>query len=243
MQHERGEGAMQDQLTGSAFDRRAVMEAAARDGGGGGEHMGGWWRSHTFMDGTREIVLRVRVGPVVAGALHARLCEMTAHGCERVVLDLTAAEPLESEELDLLAGALAGQPADCWIALVMRDHGDHGGPVPALGEHVCVAGSLSYARRLLEERAARSRRVPAGPLVPPDRHALAVRQSLRWASLAAAKGDYDTALSWLATVEAVDGGLPAEWRRRQQAWRLAGRTASDSHGPRQRFRGRPADRP
>jgi hypothetical protein len=227
---------MQDQLPSSSLNRRA-WAGATSDASGGDAHAGGWWRSHTFMDGTRELVLRVRLGPVVAGALHARLCEMTAHGCERIVLDLRGSGPLDADELALLAGALAGQPPDCPIALVTREPVE---AATALGANVCVADSLSDARRLLEERAARDRRIPAGPLVPPDRHALAGRQSLRWASLAAAEGDYDTALSWLATVETLDGSLPAEWRRRQQAWRLARRASGDSPGRPRRLRDRPA---
>ncbi|HEX5147404.1 MAG TPA: hypothetical protein VFV85_10290 [Conexibacter sp.] len=190
-----------------------------------GEHPGGWWRSHTFMDGTREIVLSVRVGPVVAGALHARLSELTAHGCDRLVLDVTASGTLERDELGLLAGALAGQPPDCRIALVVAQEmlADE-----ALGEHVCVATSLSSARRMLQLPASSRGRAPAGPLLPPDRHALAARQSLRWAALAAAEGDFDSALSWLATVEDATGSLSAEWRRRRQAWTLAhhGRAAA-----------------
>jgi hypothetical protein len=229
---------MQDQLTSGTFERRAWAAATEGDASGGGERAGGWWRSHTFMDGTREMILHVRLGPVVAGALHARLCEMTAHGCERVVIDLTAAGPLGAEELGLLAGALAGQPPDCRVAIVTPE------PIDAsvtLGQHVRVTRSLSAARRELDESRAQERRTPAGPLLPPDRHALAVRQSLRWASLAAAQGDYDTALSWLATVEALTGALPAEWRRRQQAWRRARRPAAAPHAPLERLRGRRAN--
>lgn len=178
----------------------------------------GWWQSHTFMDGTREIVLRARLAPVVAGALHARLCELTAHGCDRLVLDLSGAGPLGREELGLLAGALAGQPPDCRMAVVVPDHVPAG---DALGEEIRVADSLSGARRALQAPRGRRGRAPAGPQVQPDHHALAVRQSLRWATLAAAEGDFDTALSWLANAEAAEGSLPAEWRRRRQAWTLA----------------------
>jgi hypothetical protein len=170
------------------------------------------------MDGTREIVLSARLAPVVAGALHARLCELTAHGCDRLVLDLSGAGPLGREELGLLAGALAGQPPDCRMAVVVPDD------VPAesaLGDQVRVADSLTDARRALREPARRRGRAPAGPQVQPDHHALAVRQSLRWAALAAAEGDYDTALAWLSSAEAAAGSLPAEWRRRRQAWMLA----------------------
>lgn len=210
---------MQHRLIETPVDRRAYAPARAGEAGSGhGEHPGGWWRSHTFMDGTREIILRVRIAPVVAGALHARLCELTARGSDRVVLDLSASVPLGQEERGLLAGALAGQPPDCRIALVLPEGAD---AEDFYGAHVCVAGTLSGARRMLRRPAGERARGPAGPLVPPDRHALAVRQSLRWATLAAAEGDYDTALAWLATVESVEGSLPAEWRRRREAWSLA----------------------
>lgn len=65
----------------------------------------------------------------------------------------------------------------------------------------------------------RRRRGPGEALSPQYRHDLAVRQSLRWAQTAAAEGDYEEALSWLATVEAVDGALPDGWERRRAEWR------------------------
>ncbi len=182
------------------------------------EKAGVWWQSHTFMDGTREIVLCARLAPVIAGALHARLCELTAHGCDRVVLDLSGAGPLGREELGLLAGALAGQPPDCRMAVVVPDGVPAG---EALGDGIRVADSLSGARRALQGPAGRRGRAPAGPQVQPDHHALAVRQSLRWATLAASAGDYEAALAWLASAEAAEGSLSAEWRRRRQAWSLA----------------------
>lgn len=170
------------------------------------------------MDGTREIVLRMRLTPVIAGALHARLCELTAHGCDRVVIDLNGAGPLDREELELLAGALAGQPADCRIVLVVPEP-DRAGE--ALGDRFRVASSLSAARRMLRDPVGARTQVAAAPLLPPDHRALVVRQALRWATLAAAEGKYDNALSWLASAEATEGPLPAEWRRRRQAWMLA----------------------
>jgi hypothetical protein len=55
------------------------------------------------------------------------------------------------------------------------------------------------------------------------RHELAVRQSLRWAELAAAEGDYPAALGWLATVKAIDGRLPDGWEERRHEWEGAER--------------------
>jgi len=54
-----------------------------------------------------------------------------------------------------------------------------------------------------------------------ERHALAVRQSLRWAERAASEGDYERALGWLRMVEQVDGPLEAAWRERREQWRMA----------------------
>jgi hypothetical protein len=50
-----------------------------------------------------------------------------------------------------------------------------------------------------------------------ERHRRAVRQTLSWAEEAAAEGDYATALSWLATLEAAEGKLPpgVDARRRE----------------------------
>lgn len=65
---------------------------------------------------------------------------------------------------------------------------------------------------------------PSGPgiRIPVDeRHALAVRQSLRWAERAAQEGDYERALGWLRMVEQVDGALEDGWRRRREEWRAA----------------------
>ncbi len=54
-----------------------------------------------------------------------------------------------------------------------------------------------------------------------DRQLLAVRQSLRWATNAAAEKDYATALCWLAIAEAVDGELSGEWEQRRRDWERA----------------------
>jgi hypothetical protein len=50
------------------------------------------------------------------------------------------------------------------------------------------------------------------------RHETAVRQSLAWAEDDAREGDYASALSWLATVEAVDGDLPHEFQAHRRTW-------------------------
>lgn len=62
---------------------------------------------------------------------------------------------------------------------------------------------------------------PGGRIPDDERHALAVRQSLRWAERAAREGDYERALGWLRMVEQVDGRLDGAWRRRREEWRAA----------------------
>jgi hypothetical protein len=52
----------------------------------------------------------------------------------------------------------------------------------------------------------------------PERHRRAVRQTLSWAEGAAAEGDYATALSWLATLEAAEGELPPGVGARRREW-------------------------
>ena len=60
-----------------------------------------------------------------------------------------------------------------------------------------------------------------------ERHRAAVRQTLAWAEEAAAAGDCATAVAWLATIEAIDGKLPAGFEAKRRSWarRLAGESA------------------
>jgi hypothetical protein len=51
-----------------------------------------------------------------------------------------------------------------------------------------------------------------------ERHRRAVRRSLSWAEEAAAEGDYATALSWLAALEAAEGELPPGVGARRREW-------------------------
>jgi hypothetical protein len=51
-----------------------------------------------------------------------------------------------------------------------------------------------------------------------SRHREAVAQSLAWAHAAAAAGDYDEALAWLATVTCVASEVHPEWEVQRQAW-------------------------
>lgn len=51
-----------------------------------------------------------------------------------------------------------------------------------------------------------------------ERHRIAVERSLRWADEAAEQGDFASAVSWLATVEAVDGEIPSDYHERRVDW-------------------------
>ena len=90
-----------------------------------------------------------------------------------------------------------------------------------LPEHLLSASGPSCPRcgqPLIEARGdlPASRRPSFGST--PARHRRGVRRTLDWAEEAAAEGDYATALSWLATIEAVEGQLPAGLEARRRAW-------------------------
>lgn len=57
-------------------------------------------------------------------------------------------------------------------------------------------------------------------------HRAAVAQTLSWAHVAAARGDYADALAWLATLDAIGHELSRDDERLREAWRgvLAART-------------------
>ena len=54
-----------------------------------------------------------------------------------------------------------------------------------------------------------------------EKHEHAVARTLEFAEEAAGRGDFTDALSWLATVQAVDRHLPPEYLTKQEKWRLA----------------------
>ncbi len=64
----------------------------------------------------------------------------------------------------------------------------------------------------------RSREREVGATGVRDRHARAIKQSLRFAQAAADKGEYREALEWLKAVEAADGALPPEWEQTRSVW-------------------------
>jgi hypothetical protein len=106
--------------------------------------------------------------------------------------------------------------------------------VDLLPASVGVAPSLSDAYRQLRagtvHRPARSQPAPAGRIPPVERHALSIRQSLRWADRAAREGDYDRALDWLELVERVEGRLDDERRHARDVW-IAAWAAQTTHAP------------
>jgi hypothetical protein len=57
------------------------------------------------------------------------------------------------------------------------------------------------------------------------RHQAAVSNSLLLAEHAAARGDYEEALSWLAAVEATGDVLSAAFQAKRHAWRRFAREA------------------
>jgi hypothetical protein len=174
------------------------------------------WRSHTFRDGVCSIPLTARLDAGTTDRLRGRLRELGDRGCERLIVDLSAAQEPSLEAPALLAGVFRAQAAGCEVVVVLARGSALDMVLPA---RIAVAWSLADARRLLvTEDGQRKRPAPAGTISPGDRHALAVRQALRWAAQAAAAGDYDRALRGLATIERVEGALPEDWQSRRQAW-------------------------
>lgn len=199
-------------------------------GGAGKKHRQstGGWRSHTFSDGVRSLTLNDRLDAQTAARLWARLAELMERGCRHLVVDASAVEPLVDEPA-LLAAAFAGWPASCQAVVIAPAGSTVAAELPPC---VGVAGTLTEARRQLKagivSRENRKRQGPAKGLSAGERHELAVRQSLRWAERSAHEGDYEQALSWLATVEAVEGQLPDVWHERRRAWLTAQRAQAAS---------------
>ena len=174
-----------------------------------------------FDDGVCSITLTTPLDREAADRLHGRLREVSERDCERLIVDVSAAREPSQEAPALLAGVFQAQPAGCEVVVVLARGSALDGLLPA---RIAVAWSLADARRLLVcEHGQRGRPVPAGTISPGDRHALAVRQALRWAAQAAGAGDYDRALRGLATIERVEGELPEGWQSRRQAWITASR--------------------
>lgn len=188
-------------------------------GGLGGARKGAGWRSHTFDDGIHAITLTRRLDATLAAALRVRVREVVTRGRGGVIVDVRAADATNERHRHWIAEAVDVGAASRRIVVVVPTHGELARWLP---RDVQAAGTLPAARLLLEALRAGSRerrRGPAHEIPAAERHELAVRQSLRWAEAAAAEGDFGQALSWLATVEAVEGGLPGDWSQRRDAWR------------------------
>jgi hypothetical protein len=96
--------------------------------------------------------------------------------------------------------------------------------IDLLPTSVGLALSLSDAHAQLRAGLVRRPPAPAAPAARiPDgeRHALEIRQSLRWAERAAREGDYERALAWLSTVERTEGRLDEHWSAARRLWRAA----------------------
>ena len=106
----------------------------------------------------------------------------------------------------------------CEVVVVVPHGSVLDGLLPA---SVAVAWSLSDARRLLAVDPVLEQPAPADGIAAGDRHALAVRQALRWAAQTAGRGDYESALRGLATIERVEGSLPGDWQQCRRAWLAA----------------------
>lgn len=186
-------------------------------------HSDAGWRSQTFSDGVCSITLTAALNAETADRLRERLRELSERGCERLIVDVTAAVEPESQVPALFGAVFEAHAETCEVVVVMPRASMLDGLLPA---RVAVAWSLSDARRLLALdpglRAAREQPAPAA-ISPGDRHRLAIRQALRWAAQRAGAGDYEGALRGLTTIERVEGPLPEDWQERRQAWLAASR--------------------
>jgi hypothetical protein len=197
---------------------------------------GGGWRSHTFSDGVCSITLTATLDAATADRLRSRLRELCERGCDRLIVDVSAAVESETRAPALLAAVFQEHAPNCEVVVVTARGSLLDGLLPA---RVAVAWSLSDARRLLAfvpGQRASQRPAPAGSIGAHDRHMLAVRQALRWAAQTAGTGDYENALRGLATIERVEGALPEGWNERRQAWAAAARDQA-ARSPKRRTRG------
>jgi hypothetical protein len=141
-----------------------------------------------------------------------------------LIVDVSAAVVPDRQAPALLAAVFRTHMGPCEVVVVLPRGSVLDGLLPA---RIAVAWSLSDARRLLISDtgriAARELTGPGSVISASDRHALAVRQALRWAAQTAGVGDYESALRGLATIERVEGRLPEDWQERREAWLLASR--------------------
>jgi hypothetical protein len=206
---------MRTRTAGAVKQGKAIERRAARTRGRG--ELAGW-RSHTFSDGVCSVTLTTTLGTEAVERLRTRLRELCARGCERLIVDVTAAVEPAGEVPHLLADVLARQAPSCEMVVVMPRGSRLDRLLPA---RVAVVWSLTDARRLLAAQPPNGRSAPGEGIPPRERHVLAVRQALRWVEQIAGTGDYDSALRGLANIERVDGTLPEDWQARRRAWLAA----------------------
>lgn len=184
------------------------------------------WQSETLPDGIRLVRLAGGLDALAAQQLLRELCD---DRWRQLIVDLLAAEPLRDHARGLLTGVFMERiPTATVVVVVAR------GSVleRLLPTSIPIAFSLEDARRLVSVRARRRDlhapiRSDREVISAANRHALAVRQALRWAAQAAAAGRYEAALRALDTMERIEGTLDGEWRERRQAWEAAATGDSD----------------
>ncbi|HEV7774759.1 MAG TPA: hypothetical protein VGO48_15870 [Conexibacter sp.] len=184
-----------------------------------GENLG--WHSHTFSDGTRSIAPAAPLDARTVRRLRSRLRQLRERGCDRLIVDLSAAVDSSDEATRLLAEILQVEMPRCEVVAVIPRDCSLDANLPA---RVAAAWSLSDARMLLAthpRRAGRKKSGPGSTISADDRHVLAVRQVLRWAAQTAGAGDFENALRALTTIERVEGQLPLDWQERREAWLAA----------------------
>lgn len=202
---------MATQVQGIAMRERFELAHAGEQSG---------WRSHTFADGVRSLTLLDSLDAALAGRLWSRISELLDRGCRRLVVDASGIEP-SGEQPALLAAVFAGRPASCQAVVVAPAASELPDLLPAT---VGLALSLSDAHAQLRAGLVHRRPPPAAPaarIPAAERHALSVRQSLRWAERAAREGDYEHALAWLGSVERAEGRLDEHWRAARSVWAAA----------------------
>jgi hypothetical protein len=187
------------------------------------------WRSHAFGDGACSITLTAALDAQTADRLRVRMRELCERGCERLIVDVTSAGVPEPHAPGLLASVFRTHLPNCEIVVIVPRGSSLDRLLPA---RIAVAWSLTDARRLLDTQPVADRAAPASTLEAGERHALAVRQALRWAEQTAGTGDYESALRGLATIELVEGALSERWQARRQAWLAASRSQVAAMPPR-----------
>jgi hypothetical protein len=205
---------------GNGSERRSAR-------GRGAERAG--WRSHAFGDGTCSITLTTALDARTADRLRDAMRELCERGCERLIVDVTAAPQTDPQGPGLLASVFRAYMPSCEVVVIVPRESSLDRLLPA---RVAVAWSMVDARRLLAIQPGFERAAPASTIDPRDRHALAVRQALRWAEQTAGTGDYESALRGLATIELVEGALPERWQARREAWLVASRNQTAAARPR-----------